>query len=150
VPASCAAYGASCAWPSRASARTTSQTWWALGTLGLDPGPEGWGIVDRRVPLAFRAEDPPGAFNAQNVANTWWGFAKLRRAPRGDGAAALSRATVAVSDAFKPQELANAMWARAHLASACGLRVEPSVRAAFDEDAETSRRGGKRFRVRRR
>jgi hypothetical protein len=131
---------------SRVGAHHVSNLVWALGTLGLDPGPEGWGIVDRRVPLAFRAEDPPGAFNAQNVANTWWGFAKLRRAPRGDGAAALSRATVAVSDAFKPQELANAMWARAHLASACGLRVEPSVRAAFDDavartlDAEKTRR----------
>ena len=57
----------------------------------------------------------------------------MRRAPRGEAAAALSRAIVVVADAFKPQELANAMWARAYLASACGLRVEPSVRAAFDD-----------------
>ena len=115
---------------SRVGAHHVSNLVWALGTLGLDPGPEGWEIVNRRAPFAFRERS---TFNAQNVANTWWGFAKLRRAPRGEAAAALSRAIVVVADTFKPQELANAMWARAYLASACGLRVEPSVRAAFDD-----------------
>ena len=114
---------------SRVGSHHVSNLVWALGTLGLDPGREGWGIVDRRVPAAF-AEI--GAFNSQNVANTWWGFAKLRRAPSARAAATLSRAIVAVAETFKPQELANAMWARAHLAATCGLRVEREVRVAFD------------------
>ena len=114
---------------SRVGSHHVSNLVWALGTLGLDPGREGWGIVDRRVPAAFAEM---GAFNSQNVANTWWGFAKLRRAPSPRAAATLSRAIVAVAETFKPQELANAMWARAHLAATCGLRVEREVRVAFD------------------
>ena len=127
---------------SRVGPHHVSNLVWALGTLGLDPGPEGWGLVDRRAPAAFASGS--GAFNAQNVANTWWGFAKLRRAPARETAAALSRAIVAVADAFKPQELANAMWARAHLAASCGLPVEREVRRAFDAAVERALRLGAR------
>ena len=127
---------------SRVGSHHVSNLVWALGTLGLDPGPEGWGIIDRCAPAAFAA---PGAFNSQNVANTWWGFAKLRRAPDARTAAALSRAAVAVADSFKPQELANAMWSSAQLAATCGVRVEPDVRRAFDAAvARTLERGATR------
>ena len=73
---------------SRVGAHHVSNLVWALGTLGLDPGPEGWEIVNRRAPFAFRERS---TFNAQNVANTWWGFAKLRRAPRDRRGGAFAR-----------------------------------------------------------
>ena len=116
---------------SRIASHHVSNLVWSLGTLQLDPGPVGWGIIDRCTPTAFSHSSQ---FNSQNVANTWWGFARLRRAPSDTSIGILSDAIchVASIDQFKPQELANAMWARATLKVANGVKIEPKVRRAFD------------------
>jgi hypothetical protein len=148
----------------RVASHHVSNIVWACATLGLDPGSEGWGIVERRVPEAFKVcgsigsdadsgKDPGtslslGGFNSQNVANTWWGFAKLRRAPSDASVRALSRALVIVSESgFKPQELANAMWSRAFLKTTRGVAIEPEVQRAFDAAVLNAREGTVRGRA---
>jgi hypothetical protein len=77
--------------------------------------------------LERQAEAVAGTFNAQQVANTLWAYAKLGRAPGAGVMRGLEGRAEAVAGTFKAQEVANTLWAYATLGRAPGAGLRRKV-----------------------
>jgi hypothetical protein len=60
--------------------------------------------------LEGREEELAGTFNAQDVANTLWAFAKMGREPGAGLMRVLEGRTEAVAGTFNQQSVANTLW----------------------------------------
>mmetsp|Transcript_11288 Transcript_11288/g.32009 ORF Transcript_11288/g.32009 Transcript_11288/m.32009 type:complete len:593 (+) Transcript_11288:1550-3328(+) len=81
---------------------------WGFGKLGYDPG----SAIDYLArEIGFRLP----AFSSQELFNTVWGLAKLRRQPEGDLLELLGTEAARRVNEFTTQELGNTAWAYARL-----------------------------------
>jgi len=65
--------------------------------------------------LEGRAEALAGTFNAQDVANTLWAYARMERKPGAAVMMELEGRAEAGAGTFKAQDVANTLWANARM-----------------------------------
>ena len=73
--------------------------------------------------LEGQAEAVIGLFNAQEVANTVWAYATMKRQPGKGLMRALEGQTAAIAGTFNAQDVANMLWAYATMGQEPGSRV---------------------------
>jgi hypothetical protein len=74
--------------------------------------------------LEGRAEALAGTFKAQNVANTLWAYATMRRAPGAGLMKALEGRAEALAGTFNAQDVTNTLWSARVFSVLCALGQE--------------------------